>query len=123
MLEIKNIKKTYHMSNHDVKALDDVSLNVAPGNLVAIVGPSGCGKTSLMNVLGAMDSDFEGDVIVNGKSLKDAQGKDIDTYRKNTVGFIFQHFTLINSLNAHDNISLAFDISNVDKNEKEKRTQ
>ena len=118
MLEIKNIKKTYHMSNHDVVALDDVSLSVKPGNLVAIVGPSGCGKTSLMNIIGALDSDFEGDIIVNEKSLTKAHASDVDTYRKNTVGFIFQHFTLINSLNTQENVELAFEISNVKKAEK-----
>ncbi|MDL2212014.1 ABC transporter ATP-binding protein, partial [Erysipelotrichaceae bacterium OttesenSCG-928-M19] len=123
MLEIKNIKKTYHMSNHDVVALNDVSFTVRPGNLVAIVGPSGCGKTSLMNIIGALDSDFEGDIVVNGKSLKQAQTKDIDTYRKNTIGFIFQHFTLINSLNTFENVELAFEISNTNKAEKKQRTQ
>ncbi|MDF9867058.1 putative ABC transport system permease protein [Bacilli bacterium PM5-3] len=123
MLEIKNIKKTYHMSNHDVVALDDVTLNVKPGNLVAIVGPSGCGKTSLMNIIGALDSDFSGDVVVNGKSLKEAHSSDVDTYRKNTIGFIFQHFTLINSLNTTQNVELAFEISNVKNSEKKQRTQ
>lgn len=122
MLEIKNIKKVYHMKNHEVQALNDVSLQVKPGNLVAIVGPSGCGKTSLMNIIGALDSDFSGEVIINGKNLKQAQTKDIDTYRKNSIGFIFQHFTLINSLNTFENVALAFDVSNVSRKERNEHT-
>ncbi len=121
MLIVKDLKKTYHLSNHDVPALKGLNFELKPGNLVAIVGPSGCGKTSLMNILGALDSDFEGDVVINNKSLKEAQGKDIDSHRKNTVGFIFQHFTLINSLNGLENVELAFDISNVSKKERRQR--
>lgn len=113
MLEIKNITKKYIMPNHEVIALNDISLQVKPGNLVAIVGPSGCGKTSLMNIIGALDSDFQGDVIIDGQSLK--QSKDIDSYRKNTIGFIFQNFTLINSLNTYQNVALPLQISGKDK--------
>lgn len=115
MLEIKNVIKKYHMSNHEVVALDDLSFKIEPGNLVAIVGPSGCGKTSLMNIIGAMDSDFEGDVIINGNSLKET--KDKDSYRKNEIGFIFQNFTLINSLTAFQNVALPLQISGENKKE------
>lgn len=118
MLEIKNVSKTYHLQNHDVDALKDISLEIKPGTLLAVVGVSGSGKTSLMNIIGALDSDFEGDVIVNNKSLKQAQGKDIDTYRKNSIGFIFQHFVLVNSLNTYENVELALDLSNVSKKDK-----
>lgn len=113
MLEIKNIIKKYHMTNHEVLALDDISFKIEPGNLVAIVGPSGCGKTSLMNIIGAMDSDFEGDVIINGNSLKNT--KDKDSYRKNEIGFIFQNFTLINSLTSLQNVVLPLQISGESK--------
>lgn len=118
MLEIKNVSKTYHLQNHDVDALKDISLEIKPGTLLAVVGVSGSGKTSLMNIIGALDSDFDGDVIVNNKSLKQAQGKDIDTYRKNSIGFIFQHFVLVNSLNTYENVELALDLSNVSKKDK-----
>lgn len=113
MLEIKNIIKKYKMPNHEVIALNDVSFNVKPGNLVAIVGPSGCGKTTLMNIIGALDSDFEGEVIIDGKSLKKA--RDLDSYRKNSIGFIFQNFTLINSLNTFQNVALALQVSGQNK--------
>ncbi|MGL4383260.1 MAG: ABC transporter ATP-binding protein, partial [Bacilli bacterium] len=122
MLEIKNIIKDYTMGKNKVRALNDISLSIPNGKLVAIVGPSGCGKTSLLNILGAMDSDFEGDVIVNGKSLASAKNLDIDSYRKNTVGFIFQHFSLVNSLKANENVELALDLSNVSSKAKKARS-
>lgn len=123
MLEVKDIKKTYRMKNHEVSALKNISFKVDTGTFVAIVGPSGCGKTSLMNIIGALDSDFQGDVIINGKSLKNAKAKDVDSYRNNTVGFIFQNFALIHSLTALQNVELAFDISNTKRAYKKKRAK
>ncbi|MCB2291404.1 ATP-binding cassette domain-containing protein [Clostridium sp. CS001] len=118
MLQIKNLKKTYKIGKHQVIALDDVSFDLPNGKLVAIVGPSGCGKTTLMNLIGALDADFQGDVIVNGKSLKESGAKDLDTYRKNTVGFIFQQFNLLNSLTSIQNVELALDLSGISKKNK-----
>lgn len=117
MLKITNLSKTYVMPNHSVHALKDVSVEIEGPGMVAIVGPSGSGKTTLMNIMGALDSDFSGDVIINGKSLKDARGKDLDTHRRNTVGFVFQHFALVHSLSALQNVELAMELSNEpDKN-------
>lgn len=115
MLQVKNLKKTYKIGNHKIVALDNVSFQLPSGKLVAIVGPSGCGKTTMMNILGALDSDFEGEVIVNNKSLKDAKSKDVDTYRKNTIGFIFQQFNLLNSQTALQNVELALQLSGESK--------
>lgn len=123
MLQIKNLKKNYKIGEHEIKALDDVSLNLESGKLVAIVGPSGCGKTTLMNILGALDGDFEGDVIINDKSLKEAGGKDLDSYRKNTIGFIFQQFNLLNSQTAKQNVELALDLSGISNKEKSEKAK
>lgn len=121
MLQIKNLRKIYKIGKHQVIALDNVSFDLPNGKLVAIVGPSGCGKTTMMNLIGALDADFEGDVIVNGKSLKEAGQKDLDTYRKNTVGFIFQQFNLLNSLTSIQNVELALDLSGTSKHNKAKK--
>ncbi|WP_291633975.1 ABC transporter ATP-binding protein/permease [Clostridium sp.] len=123
MLQIKNLRKTYKIGKHQVIALDDVSFDLPNGKLVAIVGPSGCGKTTIMNLIGALDADFQGDVIVNGKSLKEAGAKEIDTYRKNTVGFIFQQFNLLNSLTSIQNVELALDLSGTSKQNKARKAQ
>ena len=123
MLQIKNLRKIYTIGKNKVIALDDVSFDLPNGKLVAIVGPSGCGKTTMMNLIGALDANFEGDVIVNGKSLKEAGGKDLDTYRKNTVGFIFQQFNLLNSLTSAQNVELALDLSGYSKHDKVKKAR
>lgn len=123
MLQIKNLRKTYKIGKNQVIALDNVSFDLPNGKLVAIVGPSGCGKTTMMNLIGALDGDFEGDVIVNGKSLKEAGGKDLDTYRKNTVGFIFQQFNLLNSQTSIQNVELALDLSGISKQDKTKKAR
>ncbi|MGK0468328.1 ABC transporter ATP-binding protein/permease [Clostridium sp.] len=123
MLQIKNLRKIYTIGKNKVVALDDVSFDLPNGKLVAIVGPSGCGKTTMMNLIGALDANFEGDVIVNGKSLKEARQKDLDTYRKNTVGFIFQQFNLLNSLTSAQNVEIALDLSGYSKQDKVKKAR
>ncbi len=123
MLQIKNLKKSYKIGEHEIKALDDVTFELASGKLVAIVGPSGCGKTTLMNILGALDGDFEGDVIINGKSLKEAGTKDLDSYRKNTIGFIFQQFNLLNSQTSKQNVELALDLSGISKKDRSEKVK
>ncbi|MEG2288826.1 MAG: ATP-binding cassette domain-containing protein [Clostridium sp.] len=123
MLKVKNLKKTYKIGEHEIAALDDVSFELPNGKLVAIVGPSGCGKTTLMNILGALDSDFKGEVVVNEKSLREAKSKDLDSYRKNTIGFIFQQFNLLNSQTSIQNVQLALDLSGQSKVEKDKRAR
>ena len=112
MLKINDLSKTYKMPNHTVHALKELSLELKAPGLVAIVGPSGSGKTTLMNIMGALDSDFEGDIVINGRSLRDARAKDLDTHRRNTVGFVFQNFALVHSLTGLQNVELAMDLSN-----------
>jgi ABC-type lipoprotein export system ATPase subunit/ABC-type antimicrobial peptide transport system permease subunit len=119
MIKVDIKSKVYKMKKQKLKALEDVSFEINHNGLVCILGPSGSGKTTLMNIIGALDSDFEGDVIINNKSLKDAKNKDLDSYRKNTIGFIFQQFYLLNRFTVFDNVALALTLSNV-KNKKER---
>ncbi|MDD2628182.1 MAG: ATP-binding cassette domain-containing protein [Clostridia bacterium] len=119
MLKVDIKSKIYKMKNQDFKALKNIKFETPDRGIVCILGPSGSGKTTLMNIIGALDSDFEGDVIINNKSLKEFKNKDLDSYRKNNIGFIFQQFYLINKLTAYDNIKVALDLSNI-KDKKEK---
>ncbi len=119
MLKVDIKSKIYKMKNEDFKALDNVKFEIKNKGIVCILGPSGSGKTTLMNIMGALDSDFDGDIIINDKSLKEFKSKDLDSYRKNTIGFIFQQFYLINKLSAYDNVNVALNLSNA-KNKKEK---
>ncbi len=123
MLKVSKVSKTYVMPSHTVEALKDIDFEIDGQQLVCIVGESGSGKSTLMNIMGALDSDFEGDIIINGKSLKEAKNKDLDSYRKNTIGFVFQHFSLINSLNSKQNVELAYDLSNMQNSEKSNKAK
>jgi ABC-type lipoprotein export system ATPase subunit/ABC-type lipoprotein release transport system permease subunit len=119
MLKVDIKSKVYKMKNEDFKALDNVKFELGNSGLVCILGPSGSGKTTLMNIVGALDSDFDGDVVINNKSIKEFKNKDLDSYRKNTIGFVFQQFYLINKFTSYDNVNVALNLSNV-KAKKEK---
>jgi ABC-type lipoprotein export system ATPase subunit/ABC-type antimicrobial peptide transport system permease subunit len=119
MIKVNIKSKTYKMKKQTLRALDDVNFEIDHNGLICILGPSGSGKTTLMNIIGALDTDFEGDIIINNKSLKAAKNKDLDSYRKNTIGFIFQQFYLLNRFTVYDNVALALTLSNV-KNKKER---
>lgn len=119
LLELKKIKKSYTLYDKEkVKVLHDVNLSFETGEFVSILGESGCGKSTLMNIIGGMDSDFEGDVLVQGKSLKEMKEKEIDDYRKNKIGFVFQSFNLIPHLSVLENVTIAMQMT--DKSEKER---
>ena len=100
ILETRNLTKRYN----GVLALDNVNLKVAEGQFVSIMGPSGSGKTTLLNLIGALDAPSEGEVIINGKSLKDV--KDMDAFRSREIGFIFQFQNLIPTLTARENVEV-----------------
>lgn len=117
MIKINIKNKTYRIKKHKLVALEDINFETSNNGLICILGPSGSGKTTLMNIIGALDSDFQGDVVINNKSLKQAKKKDLDSYRKNTIGFIFQQFNLLNKFTVYDNVALALTLSNV-KNKK-----
>lgn len=114
MIKINIRNKTYRIKKQKLVALEDINFETSNNGLICILGPSGSGKTTLMNIIGALDSDFEGDVVINNKSLKQAKKKDLDSYRKNTIGFIFQQFNLLNKFTVYDNVALALTLSNVE---------
>ncbi len=107
IIEIKNVEKYYGTKTNVVKALNNISFSVNEGDFVAIMGPSGGGKSTLLNCMSTIDSVSSGDVLINDKSIVDMKKKEIDDVRKKDIGFIFQDFSLINTLNAYDNIALA----------------
>lgn len=113
MIKVDIKSKTYKMKNQKLKVLENIEFDIKGNGLVCILGPSGSGKTTLMNIIGALDSDFSGDVVINNKSLKKAKSKDLDSYRKNKIGFVFQHFNLLNQFSVYDNVALALTLSNI----------
>ncbi len=111
MIELKNISKTYSKGNEDeVKALKNVNLTFNDSGLYFITGKSGSGKSTMLNILGGLDSVSDGQVIVDGECLDTLSCNQLDEYRKNKVGIIFQSFNLIEELSVGENIALALDL-------------
>ena len=121
MLQLKDLRKSYHVGDTVTHALDDVSISFRDQEFVAILGPSGSGKTTLLNVVGGLDRYDRGDLIINGKSTKNFKETDWDAYRNNSVGFVFQNYNLISHLSIMDNVELGMNLSGVSANERKKR--
>lgn len=112
-LIIQNVDKFYKLGNKSTfQALENINVKFKSGELVSIIGESGSGKSTLMNLIGGLDSDFKGDIIVDGLNLNQLGDKELDKYRKNKVGFVFQSFNLIPHLSILDNVTIALTLSN-----------
>lgn len=115
-LKLKHVNKHYTVpAQDDFHALEDITLSFESGELVAIVGESGSGKSTLLNLLGGLDSDFTGEIIVDGKNIGEFSEKELVRYHKEKVGFIFQNAHVIPHLSVLDNVMLSMTLSNVDK--------
>lgn len=121
MLELKHITKVYETAGIKRMALENVSVNFRANEFVAVLGQSGSGKTTLLNIIGGLDQYTTGDLLINGKSTKDFKDKDWDSYRNNTIGFVFQSYNLISHQTALANVELALTLSGVSKAERRKR--
>lgn len=121
MLELKHIKKTYHVGDVETKALDDINVAFREKEFVAILGTSGSGKTTCLNIIGGLDRYDSGDLIIKGKKTKDFKDSDWDAYRNNSIGFVFQSYNLITHLSIVANVELGMTLSGVSKEEKHKR--
>ncbi|MBQ5316658.1 MAG: ABC transporter ATP-binding protein [Oscillospiraceae bacterium] len=103
LLQLKNISKIYG----ELKALDDISLEVENGEWLAIMGPSGSGKSTLMNIIGCMDKPSLGEVILDGRDIAKESDKGLTEIRRDKIGLIFQQFHLVNYLTAVENVMVA----------------
>ena len=113
ILEAKNLQKIYttRFGGHQVHALTHISFSVEEGEYVAIMGESGSGKTTLLNILAALDTPTEGEVLLEGKSLSLIKEKEISAFRRDNLGFVFQDFNLLDTFTLQDNIFLPLVLS------------
>lgn len=106
MIKLTGINKIYRTNEIETLALENVNLDVAKGEFVSIMGPSGCGKSTLLNIMGLLDAPSSGKIEINGTSVESMKDKELAAFRNKTLGFVFQSFHLINSLNVIDNVEL-----------------
>ena len=121
ILKVENIEKYYGSRSSLTKAIDNLSLDVEKGEFVAIMGSSGSGKTTLLNVVSTIDRVTSGHIYVGGIDITKLKGNELNKFRREELGFIFQDFNLLDTLTAYENISLALSIQNVSAKEIDER--
>lgn len=113
ILKVEKIEKYYGNKDNTTKAIDNISFRVDKGEFVGIMGPSGSGKTTLLNCISTIDTVTTGNIIINDKDITKMKSKQLENFRKDELGFIFQDFNLLDTLTAYENIALALTIQGV----------
>ena len=121
MIEVKNVKMTYGKRQNTFVALDDINFTIPDGASVAILGKSGSGKSTLMHAMSGLDRPQQGEVIIDGQDILILKEKQIDKFRANKIGFIFQSFFVQANETVSDNVSLPLEIADVSRGERKKK--
>lgn len=106
ILELRHVEKIYGVKGNQVKALQDINIQVKEGEFAAIVGTSGSGKSTLLNLAGGLDTPTEGKILVKGKEIEALTRKEMTIFRRRNIGFVFQNYSLMPVLNVYDNVAL-----------------
>jgi putative ABC transport system ATP-binding protein len=123
LLELRNVSKIYHLGGEEIRALDDVSLDLDQGEFVSIIGPSGSGKSTLMHILGCLDSPTRGNVVLAGTDIAQASARELARVRNRTIGFVFQFFNLLPKLNVLQNVELPMIYAGIGSRERRERAE
>lgn len=122
ILVLKNIKKSYSINEkEEEKVLDGINLDVQDGEFLALLGPSGCGKSTLLNIISGLDTDYEGEVLYKGTSLKFLNDHELTDFRKNNIGFVFQNFNLISHMSVLENVMIPMYLNDKNHSENKKK--
>ncbi len=122
-LELHDIRKAYTLNHQENVILKGINLNFDRGEFISILGESGGGKSTLMNIIGGLDHHYDGDVVLEGQSLRSMNERQMDRYRRETVGFIFQNFNLVSYLNVLDNVLLSLKMTRLSHAAQVKQTE
>jgi len=106
LIRLENVSKVYRTDRVETLALDNVNLEIEPGDFVAVMGPSGCGKSTLLNLMGLLDEPSEGKVALDGRAIERYQDRHLARLRNEKIGFIFQQFHLVSDLSVVDNVEI-----------------
>ena len=123
MITLTSLSKIYRTNEIETVALENVNLTVDRGEFLSIMGPSGCGKSTLLNIMGLLDAPTTGTIEINGTHTEGMKDKELAAFRNKTLGFVFQSFHLINSLNVLDNVELPLLYRRVSSSERRKLAQ
>src|SRR5213082_2604313 len=121
LVELRNVSKIYHLGGEEIRALDDVSLDIQPGEFISIIGPSGSGKSTLMHILGCLDAPTKGTIQLDGLMIHDASSRQLAAIRNRKIGFVFQFFNLLPKLNVVQNVELPMIYSGISPKERRSR--
>ena len=123
VLEVRNIEKYYGSKSNLTKAIDNINFDVDKCEFVGIMGASGSGKTTLLNCISTIDRVTAGHIIINGEDITKLKGNNLNKFRREELGFIFQDFNLLDTLTAYENIALALTIQKVNAHEIDRRVR
>lgn len=123
MIKLTGINKIYRTNEIETVALENVNLEVEKGEFLSIMGPSGCGKSTLLNIIGLLDAPTSGEITIAGTKIESMKDKELAAFRNRNLGFVFQSFHLINSLNVLDNVELPLLYRHVSSGERKRLAQ
>ena len=121
LVELRIVSKIYRLGEEEIRALDDVTLDIDEGELISIIGPSGSGKSTLMHILGCLDSPTKGTIKLDGVMIENASSRQLASIRNRKIGFVFQFFNLLPKLNVVQNVELPMIYSGIGAKERRER--
>lgn len=121
LVELRNVSKIYRLGDEEIRALDDISLDIEEGEFISIIGPSGSGKSTLMHILGCLDSPTHGSIQLDGVMIQNASSRELASIRNRKIGFVFQFFNLLPKLSVLRNVELPMIYSGIPGKERRDR--